>query len=348
MTGPGRESQRQSGIIGDGGAKMTEAARLYEELLDAVGPSIGGHEGVFEMLTVALLARGHVLVGGWPTSETAQVASAFAAALGLSRQRIRLTPDARVADILGQGASVVDDGESSGRPLSANILHADDFNRAPPRVQSTIVEAMDGGRALDGGEAAEIPRPFLVLATLNPVESDEVYGLPTSYRNRFLFWLRMGDLEREAARELLDWYDQGGSVSGDAVEPIAGPEDVLQIQEAVEATYVGAAIKEYIVDAVLATREHPDVEYGAPTRASLKIMRAGKSYAALQGRDYVIPDDVRAVAALALAPQLVLTTEAEIDDVDPAAAARDVLDTVTPPGAEFEVDGPPVEERQPE
>lgn len=319
---------------------MTEANQLYEELAETLQPLLPGHRDVVEMLTVALLARGHVLIGGSPGLESTTVGATFARAVGLSSQRVRLTPDLDVAGLLGgpgDGSAGVD-GAPAGRALTANVLRAEDVNRAPQRIQSALGEAMDEGQITVRGDAVELPRPFMVIATLNPVESEEVYGVPASHRDRFLFELHVDDLDREAGLALLDRYDLEGSTGADAVEPVADPEEVLGLQGAVEATYVDRSIKEYLLDVVLVTREHPDVRHGAATRASLSILRAVKALAAVRGRDYVIPDDVKAIAGPALAPRLVLTTEAELDDVDPRDVVEETLETVDPPGTEFEAE----------
>lgn len=322
---------------------MTEPDRLHSALEEAVGPSLAGHREVVEMLTVALLARGHVLLGGWPVGESARIASTFSRALGLSRERKRLTPDVELTDLLGSGGSIVDGGDARGSAFSQHVLQADGFNRAPPAVQSTMVSAMEEGRFSVRGSAVDLPRPFMIVATLSPIEGDDVYGLSASVSDQFLFQLRIDDLDADAARKLLDRYDQGDPL--DDVEPVAGPEDVLAAQSAVGSTYVDDSIKDYLLDIVLATREHPDVEHGVAVRSAVPILRAVKAYATIRGRDFVIPDDVNAVAVPALAPRLVLTTDAELDGIWPTVVAKEVLGAVTPPGTEFEEDAPPVEER---
>lgn len=314
---------------------MIEANRLRERLAEVAPPALVGDRDFVDLFTVALLSRGHLLLYGLPGPAETTAVSAIARSLGLDVRRIHAFPDMAVPDRLGAGGPAGTDGQGPGSALP-NVLLIDEINRAPPRAQSALVSAMDERADPSRGAPADPAQPFVTIATVNPIETDEVYGLPASHRDRFLFGIELRPLDREGGLALLERYDRDETLGAGEVEPVASPEDVLALQDSVTTVYANAAVKEYLLDIVGAVDGHPDVDYGTSTRALLLFLRAAKARAAVDGREYVIPDDVRAIASPLLAPRLVLTTEAEVGEVAAESVVSEAVEEVVPPGMEFE------------
>ena len=315
---------------------MTDPGDLYDALLAELQPVLVGNEDVIEGLTVALLTRGHVLLEGVPGVAKTTMATGFARASGLDISRIQLTPDILPADITG--THVYHEGTGSFElhrgPVFANVVIADEINRATPKTQSALLEAMAERQVTIEGETLSLPRPFMVVATQNPIEMEGTFELPAAQRDRFQTKLTVDLPSRAHERELLERFDADPTLGPDAIERAIDPADVREASEAVRAVHVEARVKEYVLDLVDATRTHPDVRHGASPRATITCLTAAKGRAAIHGRDYVIPDDVKALARPLLVHRLVLSTEAELSDSSAEAVVDDVLETVVPPGSE--------------
>lgn len=313
---------------------MSDARWLAERVTEAVHDAVVGYDDLVELLTVALLARGHVILAGMPGVAKTTVATAFARSLGLEFRHVQLTPDSQPSDLVGPSNSI-GDGDLESGPIFTNVLLVDELNRAPPRTQSTLVRTLDERQVTIRGEPLDLPRPFMTIATLDPTESDGSYGLSPRYRDRFMFRLEMAPLDLDDGLELLNRYEQDGIVGPGTIESVSDATTVCSLQEEVAAIYANDEIKRYLLEVVMAVREHPDVRFGASSRAALLFLSACEARAAIKGRDYVIPDDVKALAVPLLEPRLVLTTEAELNEIGSGAVVREALDSVLPPGPAF-------------
>ena len=314
---------------------MTTAS-LYETIREEVGVVLVGNEPLVEHLTVALLTRGHVLLEGVPGVAKTTVANLFARATGLEYNRIQMTPDVLPADVTGTHVYRQATGEFTLQrgPVFANVVVADEINRATPKTQSALLEAMQESTVTIEGETLSLPTPFMVIATQNPIELEGTFELPEAQRDRFQLKVPVGLPSRSEERELLDRFDADPDLAPATIEQVVEPADLLAARRAVAAVHVDPAVKEYVLDLVAGTREHPDVEHGGSPRASLAFLNTGKARAAIRGRNYVIPDDVKRMADAVLRHRLVLSTDAALSAVTAEAVVDDVLSSVDPPGVE--------------
>jgi MoxR-like ATPase len=320
---------------------MSEPAAVYEAIQEEVGTVLIGNDDVVEGLAVALLTRGHVLLEGVPGVAKTTIANLFARTTGLDYTRIQMTPDILPADITGTHVYREATGafELQRGPVFANVVVADEINRATPKTQSALLEAMQERRVTIEGDTHALPEPFLVIATQNPIEMEGTFTLPEAQRDRFQFKLTVDLPDRADEHEVLDRFDATPALGPDAVQQVVEPADLVSAREAVADVYVADAVKEYVLDLVAATRESPDVEHGASPRASLAFLNAGKARAAIRGREYVIPDDVKALAVPILVHRLVLSTDAELSDVSAAEVVASVVESVPPPSSEAATEG---------
>ena len=320
---------------------MTEPDEIYTALHDEMESVLIGKEELVEGMTIALLTRGHVLLEGVPGVAKTTVARLFAQASGLGHNRVQLTPDVLPADITGTHIYRESTGEFELQrgPVFANLVVADEINRATPKTQSALLEAMQERQVTIDGETLALPEPFMLIATQNPIEMEGTFELPEAQRDRFQFKLTADLPTKTEGRELLDRFDTDPTLGPDRIEQVVTAEELLDARETVAEVYVDGTVKEYILDVVGATHENPHVEYGASPRASLAFLNTAKARAAITGRDYVIPDDVKALIEPILVHRLVLSTDASLSDVSVA----DVLDTIA---AETEPPGEDVAEPQ--
>ena len=281
---------------------MTPAS-LYETIREEVGVVLVGNEPLVERLTVALLTRGHVLFEGVPGIGKTTLANVFARASGLQFSRIQMTPDVLPADVTGTHVYRERTGEFDLQkgPVFANLVVADEINRATPKTQSSLLEAMQERTVTIQGETLPLPEPFMVIATQNPIEMEGVFELPEAQRDRFQFKLDVGYPSREEELAILDRFDDRPSLGPDDVSQVVDVGDVLTAREAVTAVHVADAVKGYVLDVATATRGDPDVEVGASTRAAITLLNSAKALAAIREREYVLPADVKALARPGLA-----------------------------------------------
>ncbi|HVJ93405.1 MAG TPA: MoxR family ATPase [Labilithrix sp.] len=277
-----------------------------------------GSGRALDMMTVALLARGHVLLEGVPGVAKTTLVKAFAAGLGCSARRIQFTPDLLPADITGTYVLSPRDGTFNLRagPIFANVVLADEINRAPAKTQSALLEAMQERQVTIEGDRFELPPPFLVLATQNPVDLEGTYPLPEAQIDRFLVRIPMG---YPSAREEAQMLRTHG-IEPPAVRAVLSPADILSLQNTCARVHVDDDLHEYVVALATYTRSHPKVALGASPRATLGLLQAAKAHALLAARNYVVPEDIRAVAPSVLAHRLVLVADVEVD-----ARARDQI-----------------------
>ena len=320
--------------LADGASSDPEA--IYDLLRGEIDRVLIGNDEAVEYLTVALLTRGHLLLEGVSGIAKTMLANLFARTTGLEYNRIQMTPDILPADITGthiyrQGTGTF---ELQRGPVFANLVVADEINRATPKTQSALLEAMEERHVTIEGETLSLPDPFMIVATQNPIESEGVFPLPEAQRDRFQFKLTLELPDRADERELLDRFDDDPGLGPDDVEQVIEPQMLADARQTVQAVHVAPAVKEYVLDLVAATRSHADVEHGASPRATLAFLNGAKARAAIRDREYVIPDDVKTMAEPVLHHRLVLSTSADLSDVDPEAIVAEIVDTVEPPGAD--------------
>jgi MoxR-like ATPase len=322
--------------------RMSDPEAVARAVREEIGTVLIGNEDVIDGLTVALLTRSHVLLEGVPGVAKTTMANLFARATGLGYKRIQMTPDVLPADVTGTHVYREATGEFDLQkgPVFSNVVVADEINRATPKTQSALLEAMQERRVTIEGDTHDLPDPFAVIATQNPIEMDGTFELPEAQRDRFQFRFVVGLPDRDAERELLNRFDADPDLGPEDVEQVVTPGEILAAREAARETYVSDAVKGYILDLVAATRESPDTEHGASPRAGIAFLNASKARAAVEGREYVIPDDVKLLAEPVLAHRLVLSTDAELGDVTPSEVVRSVVGSVTPPGGEEPETGP--------
>jgi MoxR-like ATPase len=297
--------------------------RFFGELQAAVGRAVVGSRVPLRLMAVALLAEGHALLEDVPGVGKTLLARAFAAALGLSFGRVQGTPDLLPGDVTG--SSILENGAFRfvPGPVFANVLLVDEINRATPRTQSALLEAMQERQVSVDGVTRPLPEPFLVLATQNPIELEGTFSLPEAQLDRFLVRISLGYPDEAEEREVARRYREA-SEPLDAVEPISSAVELLALREQVRTVHVSAEVEAYLVALVRATRQHPDLRMGASPRATVALYRAAQAVAALEGRDFVLPDDVRWIAHPVLDHRLLLDIDRELR----GATAGSVTDAV--------------------
>ena len=313
--------------------KIEEVHEKSNLILNEVGKAIVGKRNVLKMILTTILADGHVLLEDLPGLAKTLMAKSFARALGLEFKRVQFTPDLLPSDILGVSVFNQKTLEFEFRkgPIFTNILLADEINRSPPKTQSALLEAMQERQVTIEGKTYTLPRPFVVIATQNPIEQEGTYPLPEAQLDRFLVRLRVGYPTKDEEKEILRRRMERKREDVD-ITPVVTPEEVLEMQRVIEDVYISDPILDYIVDIVEMTRrDKRSVEIGASPRGSLALMKLSRAYAAIEGRDYVIPDDVKAVAVPALGHRLILKRELWYTKVSQESVMEKLLEKVPVP-----------------
>jgi len=309
-----------------------ELAEHAARILDEVELAVVGKRDALELVLLGLLADGHVLIQDNPGLAKTLMARSFASVIGLRFARVQFTPDLMPSDVTGSAIYDQRSGELRFRPgpIFTNVLLGDEINRAPPKTQAALLEAMQERQVTSEDGSRPLERPFLVLATQNPIEYEGTYPLPEAQLDRFLLRISVGYPDRGAELELLARRLDRGQ---DDVElrTIVDREQLLAMQRAVEQVHVDTAILEYAVDLVTATRESPQVLVGSSPRGTLALLKLARARAGLEGRDFVTPDDVKRIALPALAHRITLRPELWIQRVDPEDVVRDCLDSCAVP-----------------
>lgn len=304
---------------------------LFDELARSVDSAVRGKDEEVRLALTCLIAEGHLLIEDVPGVGKTLLAKAMSRAMGLEHRRIQFTPDLLPADVTG--STIYDQRSKSFAfhpgPVFANIVLGDEINRASPKTQSSLLEAMEERTVTIDGEAHALPDPFLVIATQNPIEHEGTYPLPFAQMDRFLMRLRLGYPDPAAEIEVLERHADGHGI--DEVAPVCGPADVRAMTQASRDVFVSSAVHEYIVTLVGATRDLADLELGASPRAGLALVRAGRVRAAADGRDFLTPDDVKALAVPVLAHRLVLAPDAEFAGRSAEGIVDDLLRRVPVP-----------------
>ena len=314
-------------------------ASITTAVLQEVAKRVVGQDAMVERLLVGLLTGGHILLEGVPGLAKTLAVRTLAETIHTSFQRIQFTPDLLPADIIGTMVFDQKTGEFHPKrgPLFANIILADEINRAPAKVQAALLEAMQEHQVTIGSETHRLDEPFLVLATQNPIEQEGTYPLPEAQLDRFMLKIHVAYPEREEEKEIL-WRMAGGAAI--AVDAVVSPADILALRASIAELYMDQKIVDYIVDVVRATREpsavglhdlKPLIAFGASPRASIYLAQAARAQAFLRGRAYVVPEDVKAMAPDVLRHRVLLTFEAEAEDVTSDAIIAKILDAVDVP-----------------
>jgi MoxR-like ATPase len=312
---------------------LEELHRSANRLLDEVEKAVVGKRAALELVLLAVLADGHVLIEDYPGLAKTLIARSFACCCGMGFARIQFTPDLMPSDITGSSIFNQRTGDFEMRegPIFANLLLADEINRSPAKTQAALLEGMQERQVTVEGVTRPLPRPFLVLATQNPIEYEGTYPLPEAQLDRFLIRIGVGYPSRDEERQLLERRQLRGSDEPELSEVVDLPL-LLRMQAALERIHVDPDIEYYIVDLVEATRRHPGVQVGASPRGSLALLKLSRARAALAGRDFVVPEDVKSVAVATLSHRLLLRPELWVQRINAEDLVRECLATVpTPP-----------------
>ena len=311
---------------------MESAQQISTRVIANVEKVIVGKNREIHLVLVALLCRGHVLVEDVPGVGKTVLAKAIARSIGCTFRRIQFTPDLLPSDVTGVSIfnQQTADFEYRPGPVVAQIVLADEINRATPKTQSALLEAMEEAQITVDGATHPLPRPFVVLATENPIEYEGTFPLPEAQLDRFLVRLSLGYPGRASEISILDRQQYSHPL--DSLEQVVELDELLAAQDAVKQVYIDNLLKEYIVDLVEATRRHDDIYLGASPRGSLALYNASRAWAALQGRDFVTPDDVKDLAEPALAHRVIVSPSARMKGIDSRAVVRELLGIVPVPG----------------
>ncbi len=320
---------------------LAQVQQISGRLLDEIERAVVGKREALELVLMGILSDGHVLLEDYPGLAKTLAARSFAQVSSIGFARIQFTPDLMPADVTGSSIWNQRDADFDFRPgpIFTNLLLADEINRAPPKTQAALLEAMQERQVTIEGATHQLARPFLVLATQNPIEYEGTYPLPEAQLDRFLLRVGFGYpsaadewqvLERRLERRIDDFE----------LEPVLDGPTLIQLQDAVEQVHVGASVGRYIVELVAATRTSAATAVGASPRGSLALLKLSRSRAALDGRDFVTPDDVKAVAVPALAHRLMLRPELWVQRTSAEDVVRDLLESVPTPAAQEQAGQP--------
>jgi len=317
--------------------------QVQDEILREVRKVIVGQDEVLEQILISLFVGGHCLITGMPGTAKTLMVRTIAQTLGLVFKRIQFTPDLMPSDITG--TDIIEEDPATGRrtwtfvpgPIFANVLLADEINRTPPKTQSALLEAMQELSCTVRGNHYQIARPFFVLATQNPIEFEGTYPLPEAQLDRFMLKIRVDYPSRDEEREIVDRMAAGRPIE---VQRVADANDILAARAAIAELFIDQKVVDYVVDVVRATREpgsvglpelRSHIAFGASPRASIFLVQAARAHAYLRGRSYVVPEDVKAMAYDVLRHRVLLTFEAEAEDMDAERVIGRILEAVTVP-----------------
>lgn len=319
--------------------KVKKESVFVVQLTNEIGQVIVGQSYIVERMLIGLLADGHILLEGVPGLAKTLAVKTLAAAVKTKFQRLQFTPDLLPADIIGTQVYNPQSATFSVKkgPIFSNLILADEINRAPAKVQSALLEAMQEKQVTIGDSTFELPSPFLVMATQNPIEQEGTYPLPEAQVDRFMLKLKITYPTKQEEKLILERMSSGDDIK---VKPVISPEDIVRARHTVQEIYVDEKVKNYIVDIVFATRTPEDynlkdlkplITYGASPRATLFLTRAAKAYAFMQGRGYVTPEDVKIIGPDVLRHRVILSYEAEAEELTPDDIIKQVFDGVEVP-----------------
>ncbi|QKV95473.1 MoxR family ATPase [Streptomyces sp. NA02950] len=321
-------------------ASLSDLTTTADRVRRSVEGVIEGKPEVVRLSLTVLLAEGHLLIEDVPGVGKTMLAKALARSIDCSVRRIQFTPDLLPSDITGVSIFDQQRKEFEFKPgaIFSQIVIGDEINRASPKTQSALLESMEERQVTIDGKSYELPSPFMVVATQNPVEMEGTYPLPEAQRDRFMARVSIGYPSPQAELEMLDIH--GGVSPLDDLQPVAHAHDIVKLVEAVRSVHVAEPVRRYAVELVSATRNHPDLRLGASPRATLHLLRAAKAAAALAGRDYALPDDVQALVVAVLAHRLLPTAQAQLNRRTSEQVVTEIVQRIAVPTAAQRGAGP--------
>ena len=307
--------------------------KLIKSLVENISTVIVGKDETVELALIALISSGHVLIEDVPGVGKTMLARSVATSTGCEYRRMQFTPDLLPSDVTGASVFNQKTGEFDFRagPIMAQIVLADEINRATPKTQSALLEAMGEQQVTVDGTTRILPDPFMVIATQNPIEYEGTFPLPEAQLDRFFMRISLGypNVDQEVA--IMDQREQTDPIN--QIKSVCTPSEIVELQSKASDVYIDPLVKQYIVNITQATRQHPEAALGVSPRASINLMKGGKSLALLNDRDYVIPDDIKDIATATLAHRILLTPSARMREVEQETVIADVLDAISIPGA---------------
>ncbi len=312
---------------------MTRASEVLQGLLQNVETVVVGKRAEIELTIVALAGQGHLLIEDVPGVGKTVLAKSLAWSIGCAFKRIQFTPDLLPSDVTGVSIYNQKTSQFEFRPgpVVAQVVLADEINRATPKTQAALLEAMEEHQITVDGVTHALPRPFMVLATQNPIEYEGTFPLPESQLDRFMLRVHLGYPRRDEEMDIMDRQQRQHPI--ETLEAVTSAEELLEVQRAVREVFVDTLIRRYIVDLANATRAHPDVYVGASPRACLALYRASQAWALLRGREYVTPDDVKVLASAAFAHRMIVQPSARVKDVSGRTIVEEIAASVPVPGS---------------
>jgi len=313
---------------------MADVQSIANKIVENVERVIVGKKRPVQLTVLGLLCQGHLLIEDVPGVGKTVLAKSLSKSVGCDFQRIQFTPDMLPSDVTGVSVFNQKTYEFEFRPgpIHAQIVLVDEINRATPKTQSALLEAMEERQVTVDGATYKLGPPFMVLATQNPIEYEGTFPLPEAQLDRFLLRIRLGYASKTEEMEVLDRQRSIHPI--ETIDQVVSLDELLEAQAAIKEIYVDDLVKTYIVDLVHETREHPDVYLGSSSRGALALYRLGQARAAMFGRDYVLPDDVKQLAPAALGHRIIVGPAARIKDVEPEEIVQDILNKVPVPGAQ--------------
>jgi len=312
---------------------VTKVQDVARRITDNVNQVIVGKSWEVQLATIALICRGHILIEDIPGVGKTMLAKSLARSVGCTFRRIQFTPDMLPSDVTGVSVFNQKTREFEFRPgpVMAQIVLTDEINRATPKTQSALLEAMEERQVTVDGVTYAMPEPFQVLATQNPIEYEGTFPLPEAQLDRFMMRISLGYPRKSEEITIMDAQRRVHPI--ETLEQVVTAEELLAAQQEVKDIYIADPIKEYIVNLVDATRHHGDIYLGASPRGSLALYKTSQALAAIQGRDYVIPDDIKALAVVTLAHRLIISPSARLKNVESRHVIQELLETIAVPGA---------------
>jgi len=311
---------------------LADPKAVAQRISENVERVIVGKSKEVELALVAMLSQGHVLIEDVPGVGKTMLAKSLSRSIGCTFRRVQFTPDLLPSDVTGVSIYNQKTGEFEFRhgPIMAQIVLADEINRATPKTQSSLLEAMEERQVTVDGRTYQLPNPFLVLATQNPIEYEGTYPLPEAQLDRFIMRISLGYPNKTDEIAIIDGQQKAHPI--ESLRQVASPEEMVSLQESVRGIFVDPLMKEYIVDIVDATRKHPGVYLGASPRGSLALFHTSQARAMMQGRDFVLPDDIKVLAPNVLSHRIIISPSSRMRDVSGTSVVKEILDTVPVPG----------------